>query len=73
MRNVNLRFALAVTAVLNLLCQAEAIPVPALDLSALTRGADVIVVGLVGSVRQEESVRIDFQGQSIPACLLAYR
>ncbi|SRR6266404_403590 len=67
MRNVNLRFALAVAAVLSLSWQAEAIPIPALDLSALTRGADVIVVGLVRSVLQEESVRIDFQGQSIPA------
>ena len=50
------------------LVPAKGIPVPGINLPALTHGAHLIVVGQVTTVREEGRTRIDRQGrQSIPA------
>lgn len=45
----------------------SAIPIPALDVRALTNGADLIVVGRVTDLWEEGPSKIEMQGQSIPA------
>lgn len=46
---------------------AQAVPIPALNLAALTREADLILVGQVVEVREQDRTTISVQGHSVPA------